>query len=138
MSAADVQPSASVVSTGKGIRYIQNWAYAYSGAYTESQSPQLVLDFTTGSGIIVAEIQFNTFVGKTDPAAGSRGTCTITINGETLAVLKADGQEEKNVGSVMQQVVLPPFTTLTVNVDSSGTSSDNVATVTLTGRVYDA
>ena len=55
--------SASVASTGKGIRYIGDYAYAYSGtdAITAAAGETTKLEFTTGSGLIVA--QFDAFNG---------------------------------------------------------------------------
>ena len=51
--------SASVASTGKGIRYIGNWAYALSGPVNVDNTETDLLNFTTGSGVIHATIQFN-------------------------------------------------------------------------------
>ena len=45
--------SASIASTGTGIRYIGDYAYAYSGIVQASGSDTTALDFTTGSGVIV-------------------------------------------------------------------------------------
>ena len=65
MPETDVIPtSASVASTGSGIRYIGDYAYAYSGlAQTEGlNSPVTRLEFTTGSGLIDAKLRaFNGF-----------------------------------------------------------------------------
>ena len=57
MTEADViQPSASVASTGKGIRYIGEYAYAYSGSLAVGTGAfEDLLEFTTGSGIIRAK-----------------------------------------------------------------------------------
>ena len=51
--------SASIASTGKGIRYIGDYAYAYSGALAAAGSPGTdYLDFTTGAGLIIANVQW--------------------------------------------------------------------------------
>ena len=49
--------SASVASTGPGIRYIGDHAYAYSGVITVNNTTTTLLDFTTGVGYIVAKYQ---------------------------------------------------------------------------------
>ena len=47
------------VGTGKGLNYIGDFAYAYSGAISIAQSSpeQTMLKFSTGSAIIVGTIQ---------------------------------------------------------------------------------
>ena len=47
--------SASIASTGKGIRYIGDHAYAYSGAVAldNTTDENTYLEFTSGSGYIV-------------------------------------------------------------------------------------
>ena len=60
MTEADViQPSASVASTGLGIRYIGDYAYAYSGIQSIDNNETTQLEFRTGGGVIVATILFN-------------------------------------------------------------------------------
>ena len=55
--------SASVASTGKGIRYIGDYAWALSGDIATSSTAYIEhLAFTTGSGFIVAE--FNLIGGN--------------------------------------------------------------------------
>jgi len=135
--AEGIPPTASVASAGPGIRYAGNWAYAYAGEFSEITTPQLVLDFTTGAGIIFGELQFNSFVGQTDPNAGSRGTCAITINDEPMGIIKAAASSDTTPSSVKQKLILPPFTHFTATIDASSVSATNKASVIFTGRVYD-
>ena len=62
MPETDVIPtSASVASTGKGIRYIGDHAYAYSGAVVTGgggSADGTVLEFTTGSGYISGQLMY--------------------------------------------------------------------------------
>ena len=51
--------SAGIASTGKGIRYIGDHCYAYSGTFQAATSAATMLSFTTGSGFIVGEFTFN-------------------------------------------------------------------------------
>ena len=50
-----VQPEASVVQTGLGIRYVQDWAYAYSGVVQANGADKTALDFISGTGLIVGK-----------------------------------------------------------------------------------
>ena len=59
--AEGLPPTASVASVGPGINYIANWAYAYSGSVTTggaASADTTYLNFTTGSGFIIAQFQF--------------------------------------------------------------------------------
>ena len=59
--AEGIPPTASVASVGPGIRYIGNWAYAFSGDITDAGSGSAattLLDFTSGTGLIVARFNW--------------------------------------------------------------------------------
>ena len=121
--------------TGSGLNYAGNLCYAYSGGFGESQSPQTALDFTTGGELIKGVMQFNCFVGETDPSAGSRGSCTISMDSQVIAIIKADGLSETTPSSELQALVIPPFTHITAVIDSTGTTSTNKGTVIFTGEI---
>ena len=56
-----IQPGASIAATGLGIRYIGEHCYAMSGSVTDAGSGSAAtscLDFTTGSGYIIATIAY--------------------------------------------------------------------------------
>jgi len=143
-----VQPNASVVATGLGIRYIgkntseYSHCYAYSGPYEAKADPQTVLELTTGSGFIVGEFQLNAAVSITNPSAGVRTLAIIYFNGETIAILQATSTTSSAphtlTPTTIQPVVIPPFTKVEVKVDSHDNESAQFSTVTLTGRVYGA
>jgi len=137
MTAADVQPSASVASTGKGIRYIGEYCYAYSGLFPGDTDPNTVLDFTTGSGVIVGRIQLNAPVDDDNPTVGTETSCNIQFNGISISILKATtGASDNAPGSINQPVIIPPLTKVVCIVDSGAVESDRYGSVTLTGRVY--
>jgi len=48
----------NTASTGLNLNYIGNYAYAYSGAIACSNSEKELLNFKTGSGLLVAKIKF--------------------------------------------------------------------------------
>ena len=83
MAHTDVIPtSASVASTGKGIRYIGDWAYAFSGDIDDAASGSAattMLDFTTGSGIIIGQIGFTE-----EAIAADNVFFKVIMNGETV------------------------------------------------------
>ena len=134
MTAADViQPSASIASTGLGLRYVGKWAYAYSGgaAVTAVAGETTKLEFTSGSGLIVA--QFDAFNGDL-----SSDWWRVTVYFNDVLVLRNDNNN--NATSQTEpfnptQLIIPPFTKFKATV-TVGSDSDAPA-VTLTGRVYE-
>jgi len=131
---APVQPSANVVATGLGIRYIGQHCYAYSGLFVASATAATALDFTTGSGYIVAELQLNAAVSDTGSMKGTFSV--LTFNGVSVAVLITANSANDAPGSVRQSLIIPPFTHVVATIDMESSGADNDGSITLTGRVY--
>ena len=139
MTEADViQPSASTASTGLGIRYIGNHVYAYNNL-AAAQSDTVVLDFVTGAGYIVGTIQFNGYIQTTNPSTGSVGTCNVQFNGQTVINFKTETELETSAPhSVVQDILIPPFTSVEVSLRSGAAEAAQIATIGIAGRVYGA
>jgi len=133
-----VQPSASVAATGLGIRYIGNYCYAYAGVFDATTSDVTVFDFTTGSGIIVGEVQFNAPFNPSTIITGKTGALTVNFNGIIVAALKASGDVETMPAMVTSQLIIPPQTEVLMTIISNGDDDSRKATITFTGRVYGA
>jgi len=135
-----ISVSASVASTGKGIRYVGEWAYAYSGSYEANNAEQTVLDFTTGSGYIYGQIELFGGTNFNAPGDGAQTTGQVTFNGEVITILKnvtkypSDGGQ----GGGKCKVVIPPVTRVVVKIDSNEDTATELCHVILTGRVYGA
>ena len=85
MTDTDTIPvSASVASTGKGIRYIGDYAYAYSGVL-DLTSPKTALDFTSGAGYIVGKFEFNA-----DFATGGGAAISVEIFLNNVQIIKEE------------------------------------------------
>ena len=141
MTEADViQPSASVASTGLGIRYIgagtQQHCYAYSGVFAATSSPKPALDFTTGSGYIVGDLQLNGAIGADGTINGSFSI--IKFNNIEIARIITANSSTDSPGSTTQPLVIPPFTHVTADIDNEGSGGSNFGSITFTGRVYGA
>ena len=139
---APVQPAASVAATGLGVRYIGDHAYCISGTYGAAQSDQVVLSFTSGSGYIIAEFVVNQFVKPDDPDDFDLTLALISFNGEQVAnMLVGTAQAEgwnRTPSQGFQKLVIPPFTDVLVTLRGHSDDSDDLGTVTMTGRVYGA
>jgi len=135
MPHTDVIPtSASIASTGLGIRYVGNWAYATSGVVAIAGSEVSALEGTTGTGIIVGDIQF-----FTDQSAGDNYNFKIYYNDVAVvqAILSAT-HDSPPYGYYPINVVIPPFTDIKVTLSNASQSVARNWTILLGGRVYGA
>ena len=137
MPHTDTTPvSASIASTGKGIRYIGNWAYAITGGIDLVQDElTTMLDFTTDVGVLVGKLQSGRNV-KTS----AEHEHFVYFNDLLIWYSKMD-----NATSVSNQapnsqpllLIIPPLTRVTVKMESKdGATTDQ--TMIFTGRVYGA
>jgi len=138
MSETSVQPEASTVSTGLGLRYVGEWVYAYSGRYEAKTDKQTVLDTTSGSGIIVCRINFNGFVHENVPGTGTAGMAEILFNDLNISILRSESGALDAPYTVYEKFVIPPFTKVKVTVDADSDSGQYWGSVNLVGRVYGA
>ena len=129
MSPEAVPSNASVASTGEGLRYIGDHCYAYSGVLASAATPVTFLDFTTGSGYIVMDLQcFNHAIN----GAGNNLQYQVFLN--DVMVIAQTNFDQNNPYNRLRLVV-PPFTRYVVKVDNLTGAADN-ASVSVTGRVY--
>jgi len=142
MPHTDVIPtSASTASTGKGIRYIGNYAYALSGAYEAATTAFTMLEFTTGSGLIRAEFCLNGQVRfSADVDQGGDSGFQISLNDEIVALVRLDtvGSNPGGPGALFSRMIIPPFTRVKVEGISKEDNVNEHITCNMHGRVYGA
>ena len=114
---------------GTSINYIGNHAYAYSGVIASSGTATAYLQFTTGNGYIVAEIQ---------PVYVGQGTNNIQyivkLDGQIINSTEVTSSRDYTPFDTMK-IIIPAYTKVEVLVDNvSGGTED--AAVVLTGEVY--
>ena len=127
--------SASIASTGKGIRYVGKWAYCMSGAYETKTSGQQILDFTTGSGLIVGDFQLMGPCNYASPVNGAITIARIKFNDETVAFLKCDTEQEDMPAITVVKCIIPPLTKVLVAILSNEDTADELITMVFSGRV---
>jgi len=142
MAEPDVIPtSASTASVGKGIRYVGNWAYAYSGEVSCSFNTETtLLDFQSGAGICVAKFDFG--INDVDMDVGTHAFYQVYFN--DLRVMYRRDEMYFNTGakaatmlSATLQMIIPSLTQVKITgKQSDGTAHDMYGM--LTGRVYGA
>ena len=139
MTEADViQPSASIASTGKGIRYIGQHCFAMMTPLAASTSSETQLSFTVGAGYIVGRFTMNGSADPTSTDAGNITVWTVKFNGQAVAVLKTESATEDMPTTVYNEVIIPPFTLVEVTSQSNGNSPGRLISALFTGRVYGA
>jgi hypothetical protein len=133
-----VQPEASVVQVGLGIRYVDEFCYAFSGILPASTSSQDMFSFTSGSGVIVGVFTMNGQSRFLSPTSGGYTTFELVFNDLIIGNYKVNTDSHDMPNQNYQKIIIPPFTKVVLRCMSS---EDNVAediTASLTGRVYGA
>ena len=98
--------SASVASIGPGIRYIGDYAYAYSGQVTSSGSDMVtLLEFTTGAGLIDFRWEFDY-----DSNSGNNAVYQLLLNDITVASIFVNGGVSTPSDERQHQIIVPPLT----------------------------
>ena len=137
MPHTDTTPvSASIASVGKGIRYIGEHCYAYGGDISvtgASSANTTMLNFTTGSGYIKAEVQ-----GFSTERGSAQLYLAVKLN--DILVVNTEFDEAGSSSSILDfpiKLIIPPFTKTEVLVGIE-TGSTKRWSVLFTGRVYGA
>jgi len=142
MPHTDVIPtSASIASTGLGIRYIGEHAWCMSGTFVASESTQTCLDFTSGAGYILADFQLNAaicVVNSSCVGGGYTQGFAIKFNGVVVALVKSNAIQEDMPTTGIQRLIIPPLTQVIVTVISDSADNSFASTVNMSGRVYGA
>jgi len=111
------------------------FAYAYSGLYKATTSFQEVLSFRTESEYIIGILQLNSGLDLSSPANRVTNSALIKFNGVSVSFIAAGTLTDDSPTSQTQALVIPPSTTVTVEVDSSSTA-DRDFSVVFTGKVH--
>jgi len=134
MTHTDTIPvSASIASTGKGIRYIgggNGHAFAYSGNLDHDTSFQDYFNFTTGSSYLVCQIAV---AGDWDSIGANDIITQISLNGVVVILDDTSGELAPNTWPI--ELIIPPYTVVQIEGKVSTGSGKKFACI-LTGRVY--
>jgi len=132
-----VQPNASVAATGLGIRYVGQYAYAMSGTTSVDQNETVLLQFTTGVGIIDADFGFWYATAVGGGNIGDDYLFRILFNDALILTQNMNASKEIYLPNY-PKLIIPPLTFVTVSAQNSTDSSANAISATVTGRVYGA
>ena len=135
MPHTDTTPvSASIASTGKGIRYIGDFCYAYSGLIDADNNETTYLDFTSGSGYIVGKLQW-----YTDSASTANFELKIYLNNIVIIASESFNlTTNEPLGYAPIEIIIPPTNIFKATLINTQTTDLRSSTISLTGRMYGA
>ena len=126
-----VQPEASVVQTGLDLKYIGSHCYAFSGTIGATDDETDLLNTVSGSGYILASVQFNH-----EEAGSNDYKYRIRLNDIIIQSYIVTGSQGSSEADNIIPVLIPPFTRLRCTAQNVTGSSSYRQIVSLTGRVY--
>jgi len=140
MATEAVLSTASVASTGLGLRYIGDRYYALSAPLDANTTIDTLLEFETRSEYIVASFHYTGYMGPDGNSAsnGARGICSIYFNAIRVYQIMTDNDSGNMAQTYGPQLIIPPSTIVTVKSTAASTTTDYVAQCVITGRVYGA
>jgi len=138
MAKEKIASNAQFSGTGKGLVYVKDFCYAYSGAVTVSGTDDVALDFSTGKHIIEAKVMVQYIQ---DSADGDDSKMNIELNGEVIAgnIVGANfGQPANTMGPENWiPIIIPPLSRVRILFTMLSGGGSIVLGSTFTGRVYE-
>jgi len=123
--------SGGSAGVGKGLNYIGNHAFAYSGEHSATAGGfTTMLNFTTGNGYVVANVTF----GNTSSAA-DHIEFEIIVNGKTIMAAAGDVIGEGYPLNPFE-ILIPPYAKIEVKTINASGGADRTVFAAITGRVY--
>jgi len=131
--AEGIPPTASVVVPGLSLNYAGEWAFAYSGEVGVANIELSLLEFTTGAGIIVGEMQVGSKNAENEDYEMKIYFNDLIIFANTF---HQQGTSYVDIPSAVP-LIIPPFTLVKATMDNIADTDTRNWTMGLTGRVYD-
>jgi len=127
--------SNSFTGTAEALELVGDFAYAYSGTFESLDSSQTMLNFQTGNFTFVGRVHCNGAVNVSNVGAGLVDSFTVTMGGSTIALLKTETGSERQWAAWVD-IVIPPYTEVTVTTVADASNSGYLLTALMTGRIY--
>ena len=127
--------SASIASTGKGIRYIQDWAYAYSKPVGVADTETTLLEFVSGTGLIKCEVIFQYATQGNHDFQYKIYLNELEVFNQFLENIAGDNKV-KFLFAI--PLIIPPFTKVKCTAQNITATDIESQAVNLVGRVYGA
>jgi len=130
---------AAFLAPNLGLSVAGDYAYAYGGGIGAAAVSQTWLDFMTGEYLTVGTFQLNTPVKADTPLDMSGVVAVLKLNGSVICNLVANPQsspEATGATFVTQDLIIPPFTRLTVVCQTDAEDLDDIGSCIFTARIY--
>ena len=123
-------------STGLSLNYINKFAYAHSGSVDVDDNITTLLDFTTGSSVMVATIQ-NFYAGVSSGSQPSPNVQFQTkLNGEVVtSYVTFDAAADNSVKNEVH-IIIPPYTQVVLTGINAETSATIQLLAIVTAQIY--
>ena len=125
--------SASIASTGLGIRYIGDHVYAYSGVISVNDNETTLLSFNSGKGYIKAQVQFN-YISN----ANQDFTYKIYFNNIVIQQYNVGNSVIYTSPDNFINIIIPPLSDVRLSAQNISDSTALNQIGSLIGRVYGA
>jgi len=138
VEAEGIPPTASVASPGFGLNYLKNWVYAYSGVKDTPNSEFVLLETTSGEGIIVGTLYFA--IGNASAGGSDDMRFKVYMNDEVIYETEVGNSSATYLAqnTVYVELIIPPSTKFKVTSHDLTAAAANNTSAVFTGRVYDA
>jgi hypothetical protein len=121
---------------GTSLNYIGDHVYANSGTIPASQTPQTILEFSTGSKYIVGILNAMPVTNFTT-VDGAETTFQLSINDEVIAIQMFHNNASDTGGNFWElNVILPPYSNVKLEMDAGSSTTTYLGTAIFTGKVY--
>jgi len=138
MARTKIGTNAQFSGTGKGLVYVKDFCYAYSGVVTVDGTDDVALDFSTGKHIIDGKLQIQWLENGAD---GSDSYYNLELNGEVIAGnLIGTGHGEPRPTMNPENwipIIIPPLSRVRILFTMLSGGGSVVLGSTFTGRVYE-
>ncbi len=125
----------SFTGPAEALEIVGDHAYAYSGQLAAATVDVLHLSFTSGNYYFVGALSCLGQTLANNTPSGGISNFKLALNGTIVAAVKTDTKEEDSPSNAIIPIIIPPYTEVTVNVESGDDTSFST-NANLTGRIY--
>lgn len=130
--------SGETVTSNSALQFTNDnkFAYAYSGNKQASGETGIeALNFKTNSEYVNAKFTFSGYLKQEDANAGLRGQMLIKFNNVVVQSTISDSDTGNMAVPLSIPLIIPPFTTVTVELYANSTTSTYNGNVSVVGKV---
>jgi len=134
-----VGSSNSFTGAAQALEITGDHVYGFSGPFAQLTTEQTLFDFTSpGSGYIIATLTLTApvFMDSTNIVSGGPRGWQLDFNGQTVGLYKAESDQEDMPTMIEAQILIPPFTAVTLVCIDNTNNVNFKGTANITGRIY--